>query len=213
MKRSFLLLMIAAQTWPLWSGQARANDRPPGGPTDRVATVGQGADLLLPPPLPPLDKGAWNAEKTVMPHALYVEDELGGAGEKSVSLAGTKYSAHLDYTRRSDAPDDDLMNRIASGYDEALAQKSFEYRVQIPGSRYFLVGATADAAEDSAYGQSVVADGKLRYIAVTTHESDGEGSLATEPSPTKIVHVTADIDIFVSDAVPLPEILQKISAK
>lgn len=150
------------------------------------------ADVLVPPPLPKLDKGDWTSKKSIFTDALSVEDADGNDLDKVLDLPGTTYTAHIG-KKHTEETDEDPIYQFTSVYEQALAEKYFDYRVRLADSAYYVSGAAEDSSEGGVYGQSVVAQGKLRFIAV----GDSGG----------------DISIFVSDEIPVGDMLQMISAK
>jgi hypothetical protein len=165
------------------------------------------------PPLPKLDKGEWKSEKDIFTGALYVTDAQDNQIGKPIDLPGTKYAAHLEYRRQMDALDDDRLNRIASDYEKALTDNGFDYQIGMPDSSWKLAGDIADSADGGVAGQLAIVGGNLRFVAVRTSESGGDGGDEAGQQPqAKEIDVSGDVEIFVSDIIPVLDLAQKIAA-
>jgi hypothetical protein len=156
------------------------------------------ADVLDAPPLPKLGKGEWASKKTVFDDALALQDADGNDLDKLFDLSGTTWSAHVDVPKGAPPSEaeaeDDPVSQLIEPFLDALAKKYYDYRVQLPGTSDYLMAAADDGEAADISGMSVVAQGQLRFIAVT-ERSDG------------------NVEIFISDEVPVADLLQKISGK
>lgn len=156
------------------------------------------ADALNPPQLPKLAKGAWTSRQTVFDNALSLEDADGNDLDKLFDLSGTTWSAHVDLPKNpqpTEAEDeDDPVSQLTEPFIEALNKKAYDYRVAIPETSYYLMGAADDGEYADVSGMSVIAQGKLRFIAITDRSN-------------------GDVEIFISDEAPVADLLQKISGK